>query len=65
MNFNKKSYSFLESNDISIITVFMGLDTKEEDEEVIAKYVNENYQDVEVYFLYTNQEIYNFIIVLE
>lgn len=55
----------LESNDISIITVFMGLDTKEEDEEVIAKYVNENYQDVEVYFLYTNQEIYNFIIVLE
>lgn len=55
----------LDNREISIITVFMGIDTKEEDEEKIANFINENYQNIEVYFLYTNQDIYNFIIVLE
>ena len=36
---------------------------------MISKYLTEkfikNYQNIEVYFLYTNQDIYNFIIVLE
>lgn len=55
----------LDNRERSIITVFMGIDTKEEDEEKIANFINENYQNIEVYFLYTNQDIYNFIIVLE
>lgn len=55
----------LDNCERSIITVFMGIDTKEEDEEKIANFINENYQNIEVYFLYTNQDIYNFIIVLE
>ena len=55
----------LDNRERSIITVFKGIDTKEEDEEKIANFINENYQNIEVYFLYTNQDIYNFIIVLE
>ncbi len=49
----------------SIMTVFMGKDALPDDENEIKEFMKINHHNVEVYFMYTNQETYNYIIVLE
>lgn len=55
----------IDQYDCSIITVFMGLDTTEDCENNIRNFIENKYNEVEIYFIYTNQETYNYIFVLE
>ena len=57
--------SKLDMSKKEIATVFYGLDASEEDKQRVRELFKTNYRDKEFYEVDGNQEIYDFIIVLE
>ena len=61
----KASLSQMELDDKFALTVFAGAGAKKEDNETIENFIQENYPDVEVYFVDGGQEIYDYIFIAE
>lgn len=60
----KDALSNTINNNHSILTIFLGKDSSIKEDE-LDKYINENFPRLEVYYLNTQQDNYNYIFVLE
>lgn len=62
---NALSSMVLDAPDKFMLTVFVGIDAKAEEREMLENHIKENHPDAEVYFIDGGQEIYPFIFVAE
>ena len=62
---NALSSMVLDAPNKFMLTVFVGIDAKAEEREMLENYIKENHPNAEVYFIDGGQEIYPFIFVAE